>query len=99
MEQGSFKSYLFENKDVDDLYLELFLNIFRNKIELLPDNVCSYRVIYNICIDDTTTQYARSVLNVVWNEYFKLKINGRLGIRTINSKKEKIELEIEYPIR
>lgn len=98
MEQ-SFKYYL-ENT-FDSTRVELFKRYFKNEIELLPDRPCSYRIIYNICIvgNHESNQYTQSILNTVWRDYFKLKINGKLGDIN-NSKLEKIESKDDcLPIR
>lgn len=90
----SFKFYL-ENT-FDSHNVELFKRYFKDKLNLLPNKACSYRFIYNICINgiDITNQYKQSILNTVWRDYFKLKINGKLG----NS--QKIELiDDTVPIR
>ena len=95
MEQ-SFRYYV-ENT-YDSTNVEMFRRYFTDELDLLPEKVCSYRIIFNICINrsNENSQYRQSILNSVWKDYFKLKINGKLG--SVN--KKKIEFEDEtHPIR
>lgn len=87
MDNQSFKYYL-ENT-FDSTRVELFKQHFKDRLELLPDKVCSFRVIYNICLQNVeeNTQYKQSILNNVWTDYFKLKITGKLGECKVNNKK------------
>lgn len=87
MDKQSFKYYL-ENT-LDSTSVELFKQHFKEELELLPDKVCSFRVIYNICIQNQEdNQYKQSILTKVWTDYFKLKITGKLGCNLNNKKIE-----------
>lgn len=98
--EGSFKYYI--ESTVDCVDVELFKENFSNQLDLFPDKICSYKIIYDICVsnnadNDSNMAYKQRILNKVWIDYFKKKINGRFGV--YKGKNKKNELENDFPLR
>lgn len=83
--EGSFLYFI--NTTFDSTDVEHFKHSFYNKMHLLPENPCSYKIIYETLIDETTESQL-ALLNRVWLTYYKLKVNSRWGLQT----NKKIEL-------